>query len=190
MADWIGVDVDDATPEEWRPIPGWGDLYEASSLGRIRRIRTRNGRGYYDKVIVMKPQLGKQGYYMLRLWRDGKPETKLVHRLIAGAFLGKRPDDLEIRHLNDNKLDNRLVNLVYGTHRENMLDIVRNENHDQANKTHCPYGHEYTPDNIYRSPKSPNKRWCRKCLTRRTTEYRRRRRAAQRAAKEGTVNAA
>ena len=83
--------MSDATPEEWRPIPGWGDLYEASDLGRIRRIVGRNGSGYYSRITVLKPRVGKQGYYMVHLWRDGKPKTMMVHRLVAWTFLGPRP---------------------------------------------------------------------------------------------------
>ncbi len=30
-------------------------------------------------------------------------------------------------------------------------------------KMHCPQGHEYTPDNIYRSRSQPNARYCREC---------------------------
>lgn len=32
-----------------------------------------------------------------------------------------------------------------------------------ARKTHCPYGHSYTPENVYRRPGSPNSRECRVC---------------------------
>lgn len=126
----------------------------------------------------MKPRVGKQGYYMLRLSRDGEPKTEMVHRLVARAFLGLRPDDLEVRHLNDDKLDCRVANLIYGTRRENKLDAVRNGIHDQARKTHCPRGHEYTEENAYRCPSRPNARWCRKCIPIRAAERRARRDAA------------
>jgi len=156
----------DATPapERWLPIRDWEGRYEASSYGRFRSIprRTRTGvRG--GGILKLFP--GAQGYYMVKLWRDGKPTTKMAHRLIAQTFLGPRPDGLEIRHLNDNKLDNRLVNLVYGTRSENKLDSVRNGIHPMTRKTHCSKGHEYTPENTYWKPRKGRtpQRVCIKC---------------------------
>jgi HNH endonuclease len=32
-----------------------------------------------------------------------------------------------------------------------------------ATRTHCPQGHEYTPENTYRLPSRPNARYCRAC---------------------------
>lgn len=45
-----------------------------------------------------------------------------------------------------------------------------------ARKTHCPKGHSYTEDNIYRLPGNPA-RYCKACHRVRTTELQRRRRA-------------
>ncbi len=156
--------MEDVTPEpeRWLPIADWVGLYEASSYGRFRSIprKTRTGvRG--GGVLKLFP--GAQGYHMVKLWRDGKPTTKMAHRLIAQTFLGPRPAGLEIRHLNDDKLDNRLVNLVYGTRSENKQDEVRNGRNHHSNKTRCPQGHEYTPENTYYRPSNPNNRVCIKC---------------------------
>ena len=127
--------------------------------------------GYYPKITVLKPRVGVQGYLTVGLWRDGVSQTNMVHRLVARAFYGPRPDDLEIRHLDDDKLNNWVVNLIYGTRRENKLDAVRNGIHDQSRKTHCPRKHEYTEENTYHSPGRPNARWCRKCTRIRNQEY-------------------
>lgn len=180
--------MDDVTHERWLPIAGWEDLYEVSDLGRVRSLKGRNGWGYYDKVTVLKPRVGKQGYFMVRLWRDGIPTTKMVHRLVAWTFLGPRPKHLEIRHLDDHKLNNQLTNLVYGTRSENKQDSVRNGIHPESNKTHCPYNHEYTPENTYRTPSRPNARFCRKCTRRRNSEYKKRKRLRLKVLNDRTQN--
>lgn len=164
--------------ERWLPVPDWEGLYEASDLGRIRRIVARGRWGYYGKVTILKQCIGQQGYQTVGLWRDGKSQTNMVHRLVARTFLGPRPDGLEIRHLNDNKLDNRAVNLVYGTHRENMLDTVESGNHNRASLDHCAIcGEPYDEANTYRAPSRPNVRLCRNCMRRRARENKRRKKA-------------
>lgn len=46
-----------------------------------------------------------------------------VHKLIALTFLGNPPfESAVIRHLNGNKLDNRVENLAWGTYKENEAD--------------------------------------------------------------------
>jgi hypothetical protein len=65
------------------------------------------------------------GYLSVKLSRDGDCYTWFVHRLVTAAFLGPLPDDMETRHLNGDWLDNRLVNLIYGTSLENSADAVQ-----------------------------------------------------------------
>lgn len=59
------------------------------------------------------------GYHGVGLGPHG---NKLTHGLMMEAFYGRLPDGCEVCHNNGNKLDNRLVNLRYGTHSENQLD--------------------------------------------------------------------
>lgn len=56
------------------------------------------------------------------LTSDGR---KYTHCLVAEAFLGPRPPGNDVRHKNDNGLDNRAVNLEYGSRSQNMLDVWR-----------------------------------------------------------------
>jgi hypothetical protein len=87
-----------------------------------------------------------------------------VHVLVAAAFLGPCPDGQEVRHLDGDKLNNCLDNLIYGTRSENNLDTVRHGHHKKGlPKTHCSHGHEYTPENIYMHKKGDS--FFRECLT-------------------------
>ena len=45
-----------------------------------------------------------------------------VHRLVLEAFVGPCPEGMECRHLNGDPSDNRVENLAWGTHQDNMDD--------------------------------------------------------------------
>jgi hypothetical protein len=50
---------------------------------------------------------------------------KKVHELVAMAFLGARPADAVVRHLDGDAKNNAVWNLAYGSHKDNMKDAVR-----------------------------------------------------------------
>jgi hypothetical protein len=123
-----GIEIDTAN-ERWVPIPGYEGEYSASDQGRIRsEERYVNGR-WGQLHVKSKIMVGgmANGYRMVGLMTEGKQKSITVHSLILLAFVGQRPEGLVIRHLNDNRIDNRLVNLQYGTQEENWEDRRRNE---------------------------------------------------------------
>ena len=96
--------------------------YEVQADGSV--WSNRNWRGYGRRQIT--PVLGAGGYLKVRLCRpDGSRVNRAVHRLVAEAFLGSRPDGEQIRHLNGNQKDNRVENLTWGTAQENASDRGR-----------------------------------------------------------------
>lgn len=143
--------------EQWADVPGFEGTYWVSTEGRVlsrRRHRSPGG--------LLTPG-SDRGYPTVALQALTQPRrTKHVHRLVAQAFLGPRPAGMEVRHLNGDAGDPRLVNLRYGTRKENAQDTLLHGHNYAANRTHCPRGHEYTPDNIYTLP-SRNGRFCREC---------------------------
>lgn len=102
---------------EWKPIKGYEGLYEVSNDGRVRRIRFINGSHNFEKIKECKQTLNSWGYMTVNLCKNGKSNTKRVHRLVAIAFLGE--SDLQIDHIDGNKQNNRLDNLEYVTPKEN-----------------------------------------------------------------------
>ena len=70
--------------------------------------------------IKIKTQcFNTDGYCLVGLSKDGKEYKKLVHRLISEMFI-PNPDNLEqVDHINRNKIDNRLENLRWVSHRDN-----------------------------------------------------------------------
>lgn len=107
--------------EEWRNIPGEAN-YEVSSSGRVkscaRTITRNNGRVQTIKERILKQAEDDWGYYQVRINR----KTYKVHRLVAMAFMGERPTNNVIRHLDGNNKNNTVSNLMYGTYSQNVLD--------------------------------------------------------------------
>lgn len=146
--------------EEWRPVPlaGYSENYSVSSAGRVKsrpRRRTRGG--------VLSQRVNRRGYLQVMLACNGRQQRFDVHRLVALAFIGPRPDEQEVRHLDGNRENPNLGNLVYGSRSENVRDALEHGTHNQASKTHCPKGHEYNDENTYVIPSRPTARYCRPC---------------------------
>jgi len=109
--------LDCTAPEEWRPIPGWAGLYEASTYGRIRRLN-RDPKVRPFKILKLQRQW--HGYQLVGMSKDNVSKTFAVHVIVAAAFIGPRPDGLEINHIDGDKTNNRPGNLEYVTRRENL----------------------------------------------------------------------
>lgn len=79
--------------------------------------------GDYDKGKPRKGCLNSCGYICHSyLCEDGKFHTITEHIAKYEALVGEVPDNFELDHLDGNKLNNKLSNLVPKTHRDNMLN--------------------------------------------------------------------
>ena len=111
--------------EVWLAIVGYDGKYEVSNMGRVR---TYHMYGSWDKRNGV-PQLrrpgrkNKIGHLFVWLWKDGHHESRSIHELVLTMFVGPRPDGHEGAHLNDTPADNRLTNLAWVTHAENMRQM-------------------------------------------------------------------
>jgi hypothetical protein len=102
--------------EIWKPIVGYEEFYEVSNKGRIRRTST-------GKIRI--PFIN-QGYALIHLSTKGMMTPPLrVHRIVAAAFIGPRPNGYEVNHLNGIRSDNRADNLQYCTSSENKRHAAR-----------------------------------------------------------------
>ena len=102
------------------------------------------------------------GYPVVELSKSGRSRESLVHRQVILAFKGSPPARMECRHLNGEPTDNRIENLQWGTRSENTVDQVVHGTHRNISKTHCPQGHEFTPENTYIQPSNGGRR-CIEC---------------------------
>lgn len=152
--------------EIWRATPRYAGLYEASSLGRIRRVASGQGT---RAGFVLKPLVGKRGYHSVNIYfAPCQRRREYVHRLVAEAFHGLSELPL-VRHLDDDPANNRPENLRHGTHPENYADAVANNGQWSTRNPpapYCPNGHEYTPENTKKAIGNGGRpiRKCRVCL--------------------------
>lgn len=110
---------------------GYEGLYEVSDAGRVRSrgraYRMSNSRR--PEVImdclkparILKPGFKPNGYCQVMLYGLDKSKWQpLVHRLVLEAFVGPAQEGMEANHINGQPFDNRLCNLEWTTHKENM----------------------------------------------------------------------
>ncbi|SHJ58468.1 NUMOD4 motif-containing protein [Nocardiopsis flavescens] len=140
--------------EQWRAVVGFPG-YEVSSLGNVRSWSR------YKRGELLKLRPGTTGYPHVTLWRDGRCHRPKVHRLVALAFIGPRPDGQQVRHLDGDRLNNAADNLAYGTPSQNVRDSVRHGTHPEVRKTSCRRGHPFDTANTYVDPSG--RRVCRAC---------------------------
>ncbi len=92
--------------------------YIVTSCGRIfslhpfKELSQSNDKNGYKLVTMRRLRISKNGQYR-------------VHRIIAGAFLGKCGDGLEVNHIDGNKANNSIENLEYVTSKQNKIHAVK-----------------------------------------------------------------
>ena len=98
--------------EEWRTIDWIAEgRFEVSSIGRVRNKRT-------GRIRALRPRTG--------YWRVGiEMRVVSVHRLVATAFLPNPDGKPYVNHKNCVRTDNRVENLEWCTHLENMRHASR-----------------------------------------------------------------
>lgn len=96
--------------EEWRRVIPADLTYWVSNLGRGKRPDGR----------LMPLHVNRLGYVQVFINRGGIRKQPTIHKLIAEAFIGPTPPGHEVNHKDGNKQNNRLDNLEYLTHRENI----------------------------------------------------------------------
>lgn len=115
--------------EIWKDIPEYEGLYQASNLGRIRSLakKRKNGNNsfYYQKDIILKQQLRKNGYLYIFLWKENNKKQFSIHRLVATTFISNKTKNPQVNHKDGNKLNNNIDNLEWCTVSYNNKEAYR-----------------------------------------------------------------
>lgn len=115
--------IPDHEDSEWRAIPGWEGKYEVSDAGNVRGLLGTRG-GVLETPALKKRTVGNNGYLVVSLSKGGKSRAVTVHKLVTLAFIGERPEGMEVLHKDGNRLNVSIENLVYGSSGQNSADMV------------------------------------------------------------------
>jgi hypothetical protein len=164
--------------ERWLPVVGYEGMYEVSNHGRVRsvarivssKITYRNFNQSLKGTLLNPVQTNN--YQRVCLFRNASGKHCYVHRLVLEAFVGPCPPGMQALHWDDDRQNNRVSNLRWGTPSENASDSIRNGKHHNSTRTFCRRGHEFSEENT--SHYRRNERVCKLCARIRNQEYRKR----------------
>ena len=110
--------------EVWRDVVGFEGDYIVSNLGHVMSLPRRANHVYGSRISegrILAPSIVNGGYLVVAMCKDGARTTRLVHRLVAEAFI-PNPNHLEqVNHKNFDRQCNTVDNLEWCTASENAL---------------------------------------------------------------------
>ncbi len=112
--------------EVWTDIPEYEGLYQLSDKDRVRSL-TRHivdtlGHEYTLPGRLKKLTRSDSGYLVVILHKKGKARTFCLHSLKLLTYVGPCPEGMEARHLDGDSSNNRLENLEWSSHQDNIND--------------------------------------------------------------------
>lgn len=110
--------------EIWKDIKDFEGIYQISSFGRVKVLARRvyAGKNVNHQYNTLKEHIvgtggGKYEYVILR--KEGRSYGRLVHRLVAEAFIPNPNDFSCVNHKDENPRNNCVNNLEWCTYQYN-----------------------------------------------------------------------
>lgn len=104
--------------EIYKDVKGFEGKYMISNLGNVKSMN------YLNKKTpkVLTPIRHHLGYMLVHL---GSNKIKMIHTLVAEAFIPNPEGKKFVNHIDGNKQNNRVTNLEWVTSKENMNHAIR-----------------------------------------------------------------
>ena len=156
--------------EIWKDVKEYEGLYQVSNMGRVKNN--------HEKIRSIRTR--KDGYQDIALYKNKNVKYKLIHRLVAEAFLHNPDNKKTVNHKDGDKTNNKVNNLEWSTASENTIHayekgLINTEKLRLAGKKRCGqnhhmYGKHHTEEakkKISKIHKGPNNHMARKiiCIT-------------------------
>lgn len=122
--------------EIWKDIKEFEGLYQVSNHGNVRSLDREihylvkgkyNGKRFFKGQIISQYKINS-GYLVVSLNKNGHNKKKLVHILVAEAFITNYENKPTVNHKNHIRTDNRVENLEWATYEEQWDEILREKN--------------------------------------------------------------
>lgn len=146
--------------EVWKDVVGFEQYYEVSTFGRVRSkqrsVLRSNGtvQNLTSRLLTPYKNIKRRGYLYVYLRVEGKKYNKVIHRLVAEAFLSNPNKLPQVNHKDENTENNRLDNLEWCDANYNDNYGTRNiklQNNDKINKKVYQYDKQLKLLNVYKS---------------------------------------
>ena len=121
--------------EIWKPIPGFEEYYQVSTLGRVKNARK-----------VMKTYTNNSGYECIDFTINKIKTKHLVHRLVCITFLDN-PDNLpEVNHKDEDKHNNTLINVEWCSSKYNKQHSIKTGTYNYLFTSKHTLGKKHKPN--------------------------------------------
>jgi hypothetical protein len=108
MEIYENLSLEDLPNEEWRDVVEYEGLYQVSNLGRVKSLERKGMRT--ERMLRQNPS--QNGYLAVTLQKERKRKTFKTHKLVAMCFLPIEDGKNEINHIDEDKQNNKLDNLM------------------------------------------------------------------------------
>ena len=118
--------------EVWKDIKGYEGRYQVSNTGKVKGLPINERFCKRASEVILKTFVCGSGYDEVILSFNGHRKPKLIHRMVAEAFVPNPDGKREVNHKDGNKRNNDSLNLEWVTPSENIqhsYSVLCNNSH-------------------------------------------------------------